>query len=231
MYLAIEPFVRRRLPHMLVGSARVFQGRLMDPLVGRDILAGVAGAFFVELLVGGVWLLSLAGVNVSDPPRRIYDFFGLYGLKDGLAELIWCVRLGATMAVLLAGVFAAIYALFKRKDLAIGIMILLGGVLFAKHWVFEAMPLKVLFGALTAAIGSFILVRIGVLAAVVYGIFAYANRSIPVTFDLNAWYAHASAAYVLVFLVLIVWGWRAATGQPAQPTAISSVPAKTPLGA
>jgi serine/threonine-protein kinase len=214
MYLAIEPFVRRRLPHMLVGSARVFQGRLGDPLVGRDLLAGAAGALAVEVLVAAVYGLGALGVELSSPPRRLYDTLGLYGLKDGLAELIWCVRLGATNAVLLSGVFAAIYATFKRRDLALGVMILLGGVLFAKHWVFESMPLQILFGALTAAIGSFILVRLGLLAAVVFGIVSYANRAIPVTFDLDAWYARAAVAYVVGFLALLAWGWRAATARP-----------------
>jgi len=30
-YLAIEPFVRRRLPHLLVGSTRLFEGRYFLP--------------------------------------------------------------------------------------------------------------------------------------------------------------------------------------------------------
>jgi hypothetical protein len=42
MYLAIEPFVRKRWPQLLVGWSRVLAGRFRDPLVGRDILCGIA---------------------------------------------------------------------------------------------------------------------------------------------------------------------------------------------
>jgi hypothetical protein len=222
IYLAVEPFVRKRLPHLLVGSTRLFEGRLMDPHVGRDILAGAAGVFLIEILVGVVWGLSALGVNVSDPPRRVYDSFALYGLKSGLAELIWCIRLGPTMAALLAGVFAGIFAVFHRRRLAFALTVLLGGVLLGKHWVFEALWLQILFGAATAAIGMFVLVRFGVLGGAVFGILAYANAAIPVTFDPNAWYSRASAAYVTAFVALLVWGWRAATTRPATASSTGS---------
>src|SRR5262245_20576051 len=41
-YLAFEPHVRRRWPAVLVAWSRVFGGRWRDPLVGRDVLAGLA---------------------------------------------------------------------------------------------------------------------------------------------------------------------------------------------
>jgi eukaryotic-like serine/threonine-protein kinase len=41
-YLAVEPHVRRRWPTVLVTWSRVLAGRWRDPLVGRDVLAGLA---------------------------------------------------------------------------------------------------------------------------------------------------------------------------------------------
>jgi hypothetical protein len=41
-YLAIEPHVRRRWPAVLVAWSRVLSGRVRDPLVGREALAGIA---------------------------------------------------------------------------------------------------------------------------------------------------------------------------------------------
>jgi predicted Ser/Thr protein kinase len=210
-YLAVEPFVRRHLPHLLVGSTRLLEGRIMDPVVGRDLLAGAAGVFLIEILVGVVFGLSALGVDVASPPRHLTEGLGLYGIKGGVAELIRCVRLGPTMAVMLAGIFAGVFALFRRRRLAFVLTVLLGGLLLAKHWVFESLGLQILFGALTAAIGMLVLVRFGVLAASVFGILAYANAEIPVTFAPDAWYARGAAAYVVAFVVLLVWGWRAAT--------------------
>jgi hypothetical protein len=58
IYLGLEPWVRRTSPLVLVGWSRVLAGRLRDPLVGRDVLIGVAcGA------VGG--LLNLIPYVVS----------------------------------------------------------------------------------------------------------------------------------------------------------------------
>ena len=48
LYMAIEPYVRRVWPRMLVSWTRLLSGRLRDPLLGRDVLIG--------LLVGcGMW--------------------------------------------------------------------------------------------------------------------------------------------------------------------------------
>ncbi len=41
-YLALEPFVRRRWPRLLVGWRRLLEGRWRDPWIGRDILVGLA---------------------------------------------------------------------------------------------------------------------------------------------------------------------------------------------
>jgi serine/threonine-protein kinase len=42
IYLALEPGVRRLWPHTLITWTRVMSGRVRDPLVGRDVLIGVA---------------------------------------------------------------------------------------------------------------------------------------------------------------------------------------------
>ena len=39
LYVALEPYVRRRWPDALVSWTRVLAGRFRDPLVGRDIEA------------------------------------------------------------------------------------------------------------------------------------------------------------------------------------------------
>jgi hypothetical protein len=52
-YVAVEPFVRRRWPTMLVGWVRLLAGDIRDALIGRDVLigcaTGVAGACLTAL--------------------------------------------------------------------------------------------------------------------------------------------------------------------------------------
>src|SRR5678816_765862 len=40
VYIALEPYVRRRWPDMIISWSRLLAGRHRDPLVGRDILLG-----------------------------------------------------------------------------------------------------------------------------------------------------------------------------------------------
>jgi hypothetical protein len=42
LYVALEPFMRRRWPQVLVSGTRFLAGNWRDPLVGRDALVGCA---------------------------------------------------------------------------------------------------------------------------------------------------------------------------------------------
>ena len=48
LYIALEPYVRRRWPATLVSWSRLLAGGFRDPLVGRDVLAGCLWAAFID---------------------------------------------------------------------------------------------------------------------------------------------------------------------------------------
>src|SRR5262249_53927341 len=50
MYLALEPIVRRRWPGKLTSWGRLLAGRWRDPMVGRDVLIGMAAAVSIPLI-------------------------------------------------------------------------------------------------------------------------------------------------------------------------------------
>jgi serine/threonine protein kinase len=49
-YLAIEPYLRRLWPSVLVSWARLVAGRLRDPILGRDVLIGASAGAALQLL-------------------------------------------------------------------------------------------------------------------------------------------------------------------------------------
>src|SRR5262249_19645905 len=51
IYIAVEPFVRRRFPQILVSWARLLSGAWNDPLVGRDVLIGSGWGALVTCLL------------------------------------------------------------------------------------------------------------------------------------------------------------------------------------
>ena len=57
LYIALEPYVRRRWPATLVSWSRLLAGGFRDPLVGRDVLAGCLLAPFTAALGRLVWFV------------------------------------------------------------------------------------------------------------------------------------------------------------------------------
>jgi len=62
-YLAIEPYVRRIWPRMLIGLVRVLSGRWRDPAIGREVLIGQASAC---ALVAILTLVSVAELRLTN---------------------------------------------------------------------------------------------------------------------------------------------------------------------
>jgi hypothetical protein len=54
LYVALEPYARRRWPQSLIAWTRLLSGRIRDPLVGGQLLVGIAfatGVVFVDVLL------------------------------------------------------------------------------------------------------------------------------------------------------------------------------------
>lgn len=78
-YAAVEPYVRRRWPQMLISWSRLLDGRWRDPLVGRDLLIGNVLGLALHLLypvatVASSWRGKPAGLEISNPAH----WFGLH---------------------------------------------------------------------------------------------------------------------------------------------------------
>jgi serine/threonine-protein kinase len=58
LYVALEPFARRRFPKTLISWKRLLAGRIRDPLVGRDILVGAALGTLSAVILRLAWLRS-----------------------------------------------------------------------------------------------------------------------------------------------------------------------------
>ena len=71
IYIALEPFVRRQWPQTIVSWTTLLSGRIRDPIVGRDVLFGVAVGVSWALLIKSVEILDRRECNVvSGNDRR-----------------------------------------------------------------------------------------------------------------------------------------------------------------
>jgi serine/threonine-protein kinase len=67
VYVAIEPAVRRRWPRSLTALGRVMDGRWTDPMIGRDLLVGLAAGTGLTLVILAA---TAAGERPASRPTR-----------------------------------------------------------------------------------------------------------------------------------------------------------------
>ena len=104
LYAALEPYVRRQWPQMLISSSRLLDGRWRDPLVGRDVLIGGVLALamnVVQVLQSSIRLWRGGPPPLSSPVAR---WEGLHltvaDLVSTVPEAMW-VALGLAMFLVL----------------------------------------------------------------------------------------------------------------------------------
>ena len=87
LYLAIEPWIRRNWPQAIISWSRLISGQLRDPVVGRDILFGVAfGTLW--LVIFEVGNIPLARMGAAPP---LSDSAYLLGGRQALGQ--WLVQI------------------------------------------------------------------------------------------------------------------------------------------
>jgi len=207
-YMALEPYVRRHWPDVLISWTRLLSGKIWDPLVGRDALAGA--------LMGTV--AALSGYVLDALPF----WFNISGLTP-ITSLVYSLGgpnrfLAVGLGLVLISVFITLATLFllflarvflRKQWLAVGLtgiiltMVNLGGT-GENFWV--ALP----FTILIVALSLIVLIRFGLLALFVFNLYFFLLSLFPVTLDFSRWYIGRSLFLLLVLIGLAVYGFRAA---------------------
>jgi serine/threonine protein kinase len=218
LYLAVEPWIRRNWPQAIISWSRLISGQLRDPVVGRDILFGVAfGTLWLVIIevgyiplarMGGSPQLSASAYLLGGRPAlgqwlvqfpnaifgTLQFFFVLLGLKVLVEFLLRLVRLKVARTERIAAVlFVAIYVglqSLQSTHLAVNFPVLL--------LVYGILALIVLrFGLVPLAVGAF---TVDMLA------------NVPFTADFSAWYMATAALALLSVVALAGWGFYHSLG-------------------
>jgi serine/threonine-protein kinase len=206
LYLALEPWVRRRWPQTIISWSRLLSGQLRDPMVGRDILFGVMlgvtwilifqiryipimhmgaapGLGSSEYLLGGrsalgAWLMQIP-ISIIGTLQFLFLLLGLKVLlrKDWLAAIA----------------FVAIFALPRA---------------FSSSYVSVELPTQIL----VYTIAVIIVFRFG-LVPLAYAIFTVNMlANIPFTANFSVWYMSTSVLALLSVVALAGWGFYHSLG-------------------
>jgi len=210
-YIAAEPYVRRRWPHVLISWTRLAAGRFGDPLLGRDLLLGsLAGAVMAALLRLRPLLSAQMGGLPSQPLLPSTPVLG--GARYALSLLLSQFQNALFSGLAVMFLIVVLRAFLRRDWLATIVFLLcfvLGPVLSSDE--------KFLEGALSLAvwgIALLVLRRAGLTALVLTFFTANAVMSGPMSGDLSAWHTRPSLVSVLTVAAIAAFGfWRALAGR------------------
>ena len=208
LYVALEPFVRKRWPQRIISWSRLLAGGFRDPLVGRDILVGA---------VFGVGLI-LCGLLISVGPRWM-GRPAVLTLNPATLSIGTHLFIGKFVSQLQAGIFVAFFSLFlvllfvmisRSERLAFGLLWLL---LTAVNMLIGPTPVQLLFlTALSAFLVVLVLYRFGLLATVSALFFAHLWVYYPLTTELGAWYATDFVLGLIICVALAAFAFYTSLG-------------------
>jgi eukaryotic-like serine/threonine-protein kinase len=208
LYMALEPYARRRFPHVLISWKRLLSGNVRDPMVGRDLLLGTAAGtvlltFFVLMVVLG------ARMGFAPPsPGPLIQGATLTHLKHVGFRLF----VNQFSAVLFAMTFLFMLVLLRmvvRKQWVAAVLwcLLVGGPLAGEHalagWV---------AGLARAGLMLFALTRGGLLVLATALFVLFVSAEVPLTLDVTAWYASRGWPVLLAIGALAAYGFHTSLG-------------------
>jgi hypothetical protein len=211
LYMATEPFIRRRWPELLIGWSRLLEGRFHDPMIGREILLGCLSGTAVSLVWYGTRALpawfDIRGWNaVPASPSHTGSLALFLGSLISRQDVGILSALQATLVLCLALIVG------RNKALALGITVIVitAGLLTGeKNWVMDVTN-EVICVALV--VGT---LRYGVLAGATAAYVEVILNNGPLTASLSRWYFGRSCFLLAWVLAIALYGFRTSLGNQA----------------
>ncbi len=214
LYIALEPYFRRRLPELMIGWARLMEGRVRDPRVGRDILMGALAGVSLALLKHGVSALptwfAFQGQTTLPLPFST-DTRDLHIIGANPLDYLVTVQIPA---IGMAFVPISLYFVFRlalRKPAlaAAGLLVMETLLNLGRENPWLELPQAIL----TAAVIVWVVTRFGLLAAICMRYFEVLLTFIPPSFDFAEWFAAFSMPGLILLLLLAGYAFRISIGE------------------
>jgi hypothetical protein len=211
LYVALEPYTRRRWPQALISWKRLQTGRLQDPLVGRDVLIGAAagaasGLLFVLIRQIPAWL----GRAPLDPQPFLKG-----PTLTGFSDVAFRLFVNQFSSVLYAMVFLFMLVLLRLLLRSNLLAITVWCLLVASPLGGEHASILWIAGFARALLYFLVLTRGGLLALAVALYVEFNMNELPLTLDPSLWYATRSIPMLLAVVGLAAYGFHTSlAGKP-----------------
>ena len=212
LYLALEPYLRRRWPQKIVSWSRLAAGDFRDPMIGRDILiGGVLGALCITLMYSRGGIAYVTGRNIMPDPVD-----GLETPLTGVSAISQLIinQVSASLVQALMIVFLLLLlSLVLRKDwlgIAVGSLIIVA--LFVTPVLGFHPPFAIVLTILTVLVFIVCALRFGVVALFITLTVFHLWIFFPITTDFSAWYATTFGLDLVFLIALVVYGYYLSLG-------------------
>lgn len=202
VYLAIEPFVRRHWPQTIISVTRILSGRIRDPIVGRDLLIGVA--------LSVLWRVASALVLAYQGTSARPDFVSaevLTGFRAAMGECLESVPHAIREGLIFVFMLVVLRVLLRNQWLAAGAFV----AIWVSMSVFTGAPPEIIAANLVVY-GSiaFAGMRFGLLPLATAMMFDGVLYEIPFTLNVSAWYFGLCLTMSAAVLLFVCWAFREA---------------------
>ncbi|MBZ5589346.1 MAG: protein kinase [Acidobacteriia bacterium] len=207
IYLALEPYVRRTIPDLLISWARVAEGRLRDPRVGRDLLlGGVAGT--VSAFAWHIANAIPAWTPVSGQTTMYPDYSFFEGVRGALLGIGLPANFALANALYVLGILFVLRLVFRRTWLA--------GVALAVVFLFIGWGENPLLDGI-AAVGlavplALVATRLGLVGTFAFWYMWVMLKSAALPFDPGRWYFGTSMLFLAFVVALFAYAFRISLG-------------------
>ncbi len=218
-YLALEPYVRRLRPHTLVSWTRLLTGGFRAAVVGRDVLVGAVGGALLALALPLVYNLP---EWLGQPPLhpRISLYETLFGTRERLAYAVHLLidSIEISMSTLLLFLLFGLL-LGRDRPASAALVVVLGAIQAVGQSVefgqglWPLLPLNLLIMACYA----WLLLRFGLLAAIVGGYVIDLLRAFPLSPELGSWKGGPTVSVVLLLAALPLFAFRTSLAPATRP--------------
>jgi serine/threonine-protein kinase len=207
LYLALEPYARRKWPEHLIAWARLLAGRLNDPLVGRDALIGILGGVaYAALWASASIVASWFGWMEAEPYIAAYR--SMDGMRFSLALLLYSAILGITFASVTILILVLATIAFRRRAIAGAVFFVINLAYFMLATGGQTALVPVY--AVVALMLAFIALRFGLLAyAVLQMTFIALYYGMATT---PSWLLLHCAIPFAILAALALWAFRTSLG-------------------
>lgn len=191
LYMAFEPYVRRRSPRTLISWSRFLNGRLRDPLVGADLLAGCALGSVALCVVRPL----VSPFNASIAPQ-------LMSTPGGWLSA-WCMASLFAVAGALSSLFLlTLFLLLVRVQWLAALLFIVTTTLV------PALPGAPISSVVIISFIWYALTKFGVLSTLALLYVVNVSEVFPSPFSRSAWYAEGALVAVLSVVMLAVYAFR-----------------------